>query len=124
MFARTDARISSRAQLTSGFIVILTGMALLAATPWLTSFRPPLEVPTGGWYLLWAALFLITSRRCVMAIFEPSPQRVQNAVRHCVQSIIILDAAVCAGYVGSYWGFVIVAFLIPTFALTLWLRAT
>lgn len=124
MFARTDAHVSSRAQLTSGFSIILMGMALLAATPWLSYFRPPLEVPTGGWYLLWAALFLITGRRCVVAIFEPSPERVQAAVRHCVQSIIVLDAAVCAGYVGSYWGLVIIAFLIPTFALTLWLRAT
>lgn len=123
-FARTDAHVSSRTQLTSGFLVILAGLALLTGTPWLSYFRPPLEVPTGGWYLLWTALFLITGRRCVVAILDPSPQRVQAAVRHCVQSIIILDAAVCAGYVGSYWGFVIISFLIPTFALTFWLRAT
>lgn len=123
-FARTDALVSSRTQLASGFIVILASIALLAATPWLSYFRPPLEVPTGGWYLLWAALALITGRRCVVAILDPSPQRVQAAVRHCVQSIIILDAAICAGYVGSYWGFVIISFLIPTFALTFWLRST
>ena len=90
----------------------------------LTGDRPPLEVSSTGWYLLWAALALITARRCVMAIFEPSPPRVQAAVRHCVQSIIVLDAAVCVGYAGAYWGFAVLALLIPTLLLTMWLNAT
>jgi hypothetical protein len=59
-----------------------------------------------------------------MAIFEPSPQRVQTAVRHCVHSIIVLDAAVCVGYASSFWGFAILSLLIPTMLLTLWLNAT
>jgi 4-hydroxybenzoate polyprenyltransferase len=124
IFARTDARISTRTRLTSGLVVLMSGMALLVGVPWLTVERPPLAVVLPGWYLLWAVLVCIIGRRCVMALFEPSPKRVQSAVRHCVHSIIVLDAAVCLGYTGSYWGVVVVLLLIPTMFLTLWLNAT
>ena len=59
-----------------------------------------------------------------MAIFEPSPQRVQAAVRHCVQSIIVLDAAVCVGYASPFWGFAVLALCFPRSSSTLWLNAT
>lgn len=124
IFARTDARTSSRTRLTAGLIVLMLGIALLAFVPWLTARRPPLAVNLPGWYLLWAALALIIGRRCAMAAFEPSPKRVQTAVRHCVHSIIVLDAAVCVGYASSYWGFAVLSLLIPTMLLTLWLNAT
>ena len=124
IFARTDARISTRTRLVSGLIVLLSGIALLAAVPWLTVERPPLAVILPGWYLLWAALALIIARRCTMAIFEPSPQRVQTAVRNCVHSIIVLDAAICVGYASPYWGFAVLSLLIPTMLLTLWLNST
>jgi 4-hydroxybenzoate polyprenyltransferase len=124
VFARTDARISARSRLTAGFILLATGIALLTAVPMLTYYRPPLELPAKGWYLLWLAIALVIVRRCIMAIFDPSPQRVQAAVRNCVQSIIVLDAALCVGYAGAYWGFAVIALLLPTFALTAWLNAT
>jgi hypothetical protein len=74
--------------------------------------------------LLWVALALWTARRCAQAVLEPSPYRVQAAVRHCVQSIIILDATVCAGYAGPFWGLVVFALIFPTLALAQWLKAT
>jgi 4-hydroxybenzoate polyprenyltransferase len=124
VFARTDAYVSARSRLTSGFVVLIGAIVMLAAVPWLTYYRPPLEIPPLGWYLLWTAIGLIIARRCVIAIFEPTSPRVQAAVRNCVQSIIVLDAAVCVGYAGPYWGFVVLAFLIPTMILTMWLNAT
>ncbi len=124
IFARTDAHVSTRNRLVSGFIVLGSGVILLAAAPALTHHRPPIAVSSTGWYLLWAALGLITARRCLLAILEPSPRRVQAAVRHCVQSIIVLDAAVCVGYASAYWGFVVLAMLLPTFLLAWWLNAT
>jgi 4-hydroxybenzoate polyprenyltransferase len=124
IFARTDAHISSRARLTSGLIVLLGGISLLAGVPTLSYYRPPVAVPLTGWYLLWLAIGLITARRCITAIFEPSSQRVQAAVRHCVQSVIVIDAAVCVGYASTYWGFVVLAFLVPTLLLTMWLNST
>jgi 4-hydroxybenzoate polyprenyltransferase len=123
VFARTDARTSSRARLVTGFAIVLVGMGLLAGVPALTE-NPALVIGRNGWYLLWAALAVITARRCILAIAQPDPQRVQAAVRHCVQSIIVLDAAVCVGYAGPFWGFVVLAPLFPTIALTLWLDAT
>jgi len=73
---------------------------------------------------LWAALALITARRCVLALYDPTPPRVQAAARHCVHTIIVLDAAVCVGYAGPFWGFVVLSFLVPTLLLTQWLKAT
>jgi 4-hydroxybenzoate polyprenyltransferase len=124
IFARTDARVSSRVRLSNGLIVLLFGMGIVAAVPWLTGERPSLVVPRLGWYVLWGSIALIIGRRCLMALFEPSPKRVQAAVRNCVQSIIVLDAAVCVGYASPYWGFAVLALLLPTFVLTMWLNAT
>ncbi|MCI0333167.1 MAG: UbiA family prenyltransferase [Planctomycetes bacterium] len=124
IFARTEARTTARGRLIGGFLVLLSGMALLASVPMWTGFRPPLAVVHNGWYFLWALLALITGRRCLAAVVQPTPQRVQVAVRHCVQSIIVLDAAVCMGYAGPVWGFVVLVLLFPTLLLTMWLNAT
>jgi 4-hydroxybenzoate polyprenyltransferase len=124
IFARTEALASFRSRLIGGLGVLLAGMALLAATPALTRLDPPLAVSRNGWYLLWALLALVTARRCGLAISDPSPQRVQAAVRHCVQSIIVLDAAVCVGYAGPVWGLAILLLIFPTVFLAQWLKAT
>lgn len=124
IFARTEARASSRARLVGGLAVLLMGMALLAATPALSQHHPPLVVSRYGWYLLWALLAAVTARRCGLAIFDPSPKRVQAAVRHCVQSIIVLDAGVCVGYAGPIWGLAVLSLIFPTVLLAQWLRAT
>jgi hypothetical protein len=125
IFARTDVRRSARGRLVAGFFTLACGLLVLTFLPVLTYYRPPLEgVPIGAWYLLWAAIGLIIMRRCILAIFEPSPPRVQAAVRHCVQSLIVLDAALCVGYVGPTWGFVVLSVLLPTYLLTQWLNAT
>ena len=92
--------------------------------PVLTDNQPQLMITYNGWYLLWVVLALITTRRCTLAIFEPSPQRVQAAVRHLVQSIIVLDAAVSVGYAGPIWGFAVLMLLAPTLLLALWFDAT
>jgi 4-hydroxybenzoate polyprenyltransferase len=133
IFARTDAHTSSRIRLASGLIVLLAGMGILAAVPFLTGYRPSLAVSPIGWYFLWASIAIIIGRRCAIAVFDPLPERVQVAVRNCVHSIIVLDAAVCVGY--SNWqlifgymapipALVILSLLIPTMLLALWLNST
>jgi 4-hydroxybenzoate polyprenyltransferase len=124
IFARTEAHETARSRLAAGLVVLLGGMALLAAVPLVTSNKPPLHVSQLGWFLLWAALGVITARRCAIAVTTPAPKNVQAAVRHCVQSIIVLDAAVCVGYAGPFWGFIVLALLVPTFLLTVWLDST
>lgn len=124
IFARSDARRSSPLQLSAGLAVLMTGMAVLATTPIVTGNLPPLTVVENGWYVLWILLGLITARRCVGAILQPTSPNVQAAVRHCVHSIIVLNAAACVGYAGPFWGFAVLALLFPTVALTAWIRAT
>jgi 4-hydroxybenzoate polyprenyltransferase len=124
IFARTEARESARLRLIVGLFVLMVGIALLAAVPALTGNRPPLDVAPNGWYLLWIVLALITARRCVLAVLDPIPPRVQAAVRHCVHSLIVLDAAVAVGYAGPFWGSMVMLLLLPTLILTLWLDAT
>jgi 4-hydroxybenzoate polyprenyltransferase len=124
IFARTEARASSRTRLIAGLAVLLAGMALLAATPAPSHYAPSIKVSQNGWYLLWAALTLITARRCGLAVSQPSPSRVQAAVRHCVQSIIVLDAAVCIGYASPIWGLVVLSLILPTLFLAQRLKAT
>jgi hypothetical protein len=110
--------------LIAGLATLIAGIGLLTAVPTLTNNRPPLLVAQNGWYLLWAVLALITARRCIIAIMQPDSRRVQAAVRHCVHSIIVLDAAVCVGYAGPYWGLVVLLLLVPTIGLTFWLDST
>jgi len=124
IFARTEARASSRPRLLGGMAVMIGGMALLAMVPAWTNNSPPLLVARNGWYLLWAVLALVTARRCTLAILQPAPLRVQVAVRHGVQSIIVLDAAVCVGYAGPFWGLAVFALIFPTLLLAQWLKAT
>jgi 4-hydroxybenzoate polyprenyltransferase len=123
VFARTDAQASSRGRLIAGLAILLGGMGLLAAVPALSQF-PSLIVRQDGWYLLWLLLALITARRCVIAIMQPTSDRVQTAVKHCVHSLIVLDAAICLGFAGAVWGFVVLALIFPTVLLAGWLRAT
>jgi 4-hydroxybenzoate polyprenyltransferase len=124
IFSRTDAVASSRTQLTTGLVVLFSGMGTLALVPNITNNVPPLLVLHYGWYMLWILLAIITGRRCVAAILKPSPHNVQTAVRHCVHTIIVLDAAVCVGYAGPVWGFAVLSLIFPTILLTAWLRAT
>ena len=123
-FARSEARASSRAQLIGGTSVLLAGIGLIASLPAWSDSDPIVVVQARGWYLLWAVLALIIARRCVLAILQPSPQRVQMAVRHCIHSIIVLDAAITLGYVGIFWGCAILLLIFPTLLLTFWLNAT
>lgn len=124
IFARTDAHTSSRGRLLAGLAILLGGMLLLAAVPFISRHDPPLMVQESGWYLLWAVLALVTGRRCTLAVLEPSPARVQAAVRHCVQSVIVLDAAVTVGYAGPLFGLAVLVLIFPTVLLAWWLRAT
>jgi 4-hydroxybenzoate polyprenyltransferase len=124
IFAGTDALTSARGRLVTGLAVLLGGMSLLACVPVLTNYRPPLVVIEKGWYVLWILLAIITGRRCLAAVMTPNSQHVQAAVRHCVQSIIVLDAAVCVGYASPVWGFAVLGLIIPTVALTSWLRSS
>ncbi|MCP3692454.1 MAG: 4-hydroxybenzoate polyprenyltransferase, partial [Planctomycetaceae bacterium] len=62
--------------------------------------------------------------RCFLAVCEPIPARVQMAVKHCLQSLIVLDAAVAASVAGLKSAVVVLALLVPMFVLGRWFRST
>ncbi len=123
-FARTDAQRSARASLVAATVVLLAGIALLAASPFWQQQGWPVLITQQGWYLLWAAIAFIILRRCMLAVLDPSSQRVQAAVRNCVHALIALDAAVCVGFAGASWGIIVLLLLVPTIVLTQWLKST
>lgn len=123
--ARTEATVSHRAALTGATCVIAAGLVLLAsvqaALP--TGFAPDTMSPR-AWYSLIGLLSFVIVRRCLVAVFDPRPQRVQMAVKNCLMSIIILDAALVMLVCGVGWSLVVLSLLIPMYVGGRWISAT
>jgi 4-hydroxybenzoate polyprenyltransferase len=122
-FARTEASTSRRSHLAGGTIVAAGGLGLLA---WLYRVLPP-HVPTMDekyWFVLIGLLAFVIIRRCSTAIAEPTPQRVQLAVKNALWSLIVLNAAVVLLVCGPPWALAVLALVIPTILLGAWIEAT
>jgi hypothetical protein len=66
----------------------------------------------------------LIGRRLVLAVFDPTPQRVQLAVKNCIFSLIVIDALVCYSTRGLGWAVVILLLLLPTMFLGRWIYST
>lgn len=124
-FARREATQSQRLPLALALGVILAGIALLLGLP----ERTPdaillLQVQPARWSLLLAAIGLIVGHRCFWAIVEPTPRRVQTAVRQCLFSLVLLDAAVCFVVWDTTGAIAVMLLLVPTVLLGRWMYAT
>lgn len=124
-FARSEARESSRLQLALGVLVMLAGMATVASTPaWVTGGEwPPFSV-RGNWYVFWGLFAMLIGYRCLRAVFDPRPEMVQAAVRNCIFSLVVMDAAACLAVQEMFWGVVILLLLVPTLFLGRWIDST
>lgn len=125
IFARSEARESGRLQLISGMVVMLMGIATVATTPaWATGGEwPPFGV-RGNWYVFWALFGMLIGYRCLRAVVEPRPELVQAAVKNCILSLIVMDAAACLAVQEIQWGIVILLLLVPTMFLGRWIYST
>jgi 4-hydroxybenzoate polyprenyltransferase len=125
LFARSEARQSSRPQLSLGTILMVLGIALLAWLPrWATGAESPeIHVPD-RWYLFWTVIGLLAAWRCLRAIVDPRPALVQAAVKNCILSLVVLDAGACLAVQDIFWGLVILALLVPTMTLGRWIYST
>lgn len=125
-FARREARQSGRVQLAVGLAIMLAGIALLASTPaWVTGREWPEFRVAGNWYVFWALLGMLIGYRCLRAVIEPRPERVQIAVRNSIFSLVIIDAAACLAVQEIFWGgIVILLLLVPMLAISRWIYST
>lgn len=125
-YARSEAQTSQAGSLAVGIGWMIGGFALLAAFP---RFGAEVKLRIDGvriWPLLVVMLAAPILRRCGTALFDPTPARVQAAVKSCILSLIILDAALTACFANTpgYWSLGIVALLVPTLVLGRWVYST
>lgn len=119
-FARTEARESSRWQLALSTAVLVAGIVLLSKFPaWATADVDPVSLPRfaeaagQNWSFFWLIMATLVGWRCLLAVMDPAPFRVQSAVKHCLRSLIILDAMACVAVRGPYLGGMIILLLPP-----------
>ncbi len=124
-FARTEAKTSNRALLVWGTVVMAVGIGMLGMFPAVcqTGIQYRLE-PQYVWPLVLFMLTFTILRRCLLAIMRPEPQRVQTAVKQCIMSLIVLDAAVCLLVADWPWAVGVLALLAPMLLLGKWVYST
>jgi len=123
-FARREAEPSDGWQLAGAMLVMLGGIALLGL---LHDRLPPgvrPRLPDRWWWMMLALLGLPIARRCVTTVADPTPERVQMAVKHCLLSIIVLDAAVTFLAGSGYDALVVLGLLLPAVVLGRWVYST
>jgi 4-hydroxybenzoate polyprenyltransferase len=124
-FARTEAEHSGRLHLSLATAVILSGFGIL-------SFLPDMTEETIDWLLShperWTLLMLVLGAvigyRCLRAVIDPTPYRVQTAVTVCILSLVILDAAACFVVRGLFGAVLVLVLLIPAVVLGRWIYST
>lgn len=124
-FARTEATTSNRGLLIWGTAMMAAGIGMLALFPMIQ--ETGIQYRLDEQYVWPLVLFMLTFtilRRCVLAIYNPQPQRVQAAVKQCILSLIILDAAVCLLVADWVWAVAVLALLAPMLLLGKWVYST
>lgn len=91
-FARREEAVSARGHLAGALGVINLGLILLIA--FVLNWPDP-HMAGRGWNaaILLAAIGVVLNRRCLNALFDPAPERVQAGVRTLLMSLVMLDAA-------------------------------
>jgi 4-hydroxybenzoate polyprenyltransferase len=121
-FARQEAEHSRAWQLFAAMLVMVAGVVLLAVS--VEHLAAPLfQEPTFFWILL-ALLMVTVLRRAGTAVLEPSPQRVQMAVKHSILSLIWLDAAIVSATAPLAYALLVAALLVPALFLGWWVYST
>ena len=125
LFARTEAKTSSRKQLLLAQLVLNSGIAVLAwlICAWPVWTWPPLgQVPVV--LAMLAVIAFTLNRRVIAAIIEPSPEKVQLTVKVMLLSYVMLDATLVfwkmseSGQLGSAHALATAALVIPAILLS------
>lgn len=120
-FARKEAAKSSRWSLIGATCVMAVSILGGAVWPWIWPSAAGWELALyPGLLVAWCVVIAIPITR---AIYDPSPQRVQLAVKTCILGLIGLDAILAFGVVG--WpGLLILILLVPALVLGRWAYST
>jgi hypothetical protein len=117
-FARTEETTSRRAMLLAATVVMALAVVGLGTLLPLHREANFAFFP----YLLVGFCFFVGSK-VVAAIRDPSPKRVQAAIKRCVLGLIVLDAVLATVFVG--WpGLGIALLMLPAFLLGRWVYST
>ena len=120
-FARGEAGKSQVWQLLGGVLMMTLGVALLAYSH---RYLPAPKLSQGMFTLALALLGLTILRRCGAAMLNPSPERVQAAVKQGIISLILFDAAISAQVAPTGYAVAVVALVIPMLLLGKWVYST
>ena len=123
-FARTETRTSNRWMLGGAIGVMSLGFICLAYFPVKMSEAVQLHMTADSarmWFLVLAILVLY---RCVNAVVDPDPQRVQRGVIHALRSLIFLDASVVAVVSHPFLAVATLSLLFPMLICSKWIRTT
>lgn len=120
-FARTEARVSKQGDLTGAALVMLVSLVLALLLP--ADLKPNTSSPLFVYLLVGFGFFL--GLPITQAIANPTPALVQRAVKQALLGLILLDAILACGMVGTV-GLIILVLLVPSVILNRrrWLYAT
>jgi 4-hydroxybenzoate polyprenyltransferase len=122
-FARNDARRSDRWQLLVAMLIMLSGVGVIGALPWLTDrlwIIPHWHNLWWNWCALIALLAGFVLVRGVPAIAQPSPEPVRAAVRRSITALIFLDGAACYAGAGQFYAILVAILVVPATILERW----
>ena len=126
-FAKGEAGRSSDINLLGGMAVMTAGIVLIGM--WGTSIPGRAGnlgfSGTHAFWLLLAVMLLIGQRRCLEAVLNPEPLLVQAAIKQCIFSLILYDAAITSFGTGRpEFGLGVALLLAPTMLLGRWVYST
>jgi 4-hydroxybenzoate polyprenyltransferase len=121
-FARTEARLSKRAALTSAAYLMLASLILALPLPaWIATEQRPWSVAIFPYLLV--MLGFVVGIPIYQAIAEPAPVRVQAAVKRAIMGLVGLDAVLATALAGAE-GLLILLLLPPALYLGRWIYST
>ncbi len=118
-FARTEARVSSQAALAGASGVMLAALLVALALP----ARFPLDSSSPLFPYLLVGFGFLVGIPAGHAIAQPTPLRVQAAVKRAVLGVVVLDA-ILATVLAGVLGLSILLLLVPALYLGRWLYST
>jgi 4-hydroxybenzoate polyprenyltransferase len=122
-FSRSEAAKSSTVQLGFAAAVMLVGAGVLGYGLGLLPGQDNEQRLTLVWLLV-GLLLVSVLRRTLVAVSDPTPDRVQVAVKHAILSLIWLDAAAAMAVAPWNYAIAVAALLIPALLLGRWVYST